>query len=242
MMIVEKPWVFATKQVPECVTCSNDLFSCQHPHISNLSRVRGGVANILLGSSTLHNVWRSRSWDSRKVTNFHYDTIIGGKIHDTHYSYLVNTQHWTGAGNIVIACGNNNADSAYNDSYDAIVAQYMSLVKTLFRQNDRHQIVIASLLYAPKYCDASLPRHKNMLEKVRRVNRWIHKFNKKHTGLQFDIGKYGVDGDPMEGDSIIYNYHEWKEPSRDRKLHLTDSIKDEIAQKLVRLYRDMEEL
>ena len=240
-MTVVKPWVFATKPVPECVTCSNRLFSCQHPHITNLSTIRNNHSNILIGSSTLHNIWRSKYF-IRKVDNFHYDTIIGGKIHDSHYSYLVNTEHWSGDANIVIAVGNNNADSAYGDSYSSIVAQLQSFVCSLLRQNPRHKVVIASLLYAPKYCDHSLPRHRNMLDKVRRVNRWISKFNKKQTGLQFDIGQYGVDGDPMAGDMIEYRYDDWKEPSTSHKLHLIPSVKDEIAKDLVKLYRSMEDL
>ena len=56
-MTVTKPWIFATKPVAECDPCSTEIFSVCHPHITNLCRLQGdSPANILLGSSTLHNV------------------------------------------------------------------------------------------------------------------------------------------------------------------------------------------
>ena len=237
-----KPWVFATKPVPECPTCSNHLFSCQHPHISNLEKLSSPVrseANILLGSSTLHNVWR---FFKGGVPGFHYDVIIGGKIHDTHYSYIVSTARWEGRANIVIAAGNNNADFAYNDSFSSITTQLESLVRTLLRQNQRHRIVIATLLYAPKYCDPGLPRDRNMTEKVRSVNKWITNLNNIMTGLQFDISKYGVMGDPQSGPVVQHNYQYWREPQVNRKLHLVDSVKQEMARELMNLYREMNHL
>ena len=237
-----KPWVFATKPVPECATCSNHLFSCQHPHISNLedlTRLVRPEANILLGSSTLHNVWR---FFKAGVPVFHYDIIIGGKIHDTHYSYLFSTAGWEGRANIVIAAGNNNADFTYNDSFSSITTQLESLIRSAIRQNSRHRIVIATLLYAPKYCDPGLPREKNMTEKVRRVNKWITNVNKDLTGLQFDISKYGVVGDPQTGPVVQHNYSQWREPQVNRKLHLVDCVKLEIARELMNLYRDIKNL
>jgi len=244
-MTIDKPWVFATKPVPECNTCSNNLFSVQHPHLSSLSKVAwsrsSSNVNILLGSSTLHNVWRCEPFRGQ-VSNFYYDIIIGGKIHDSHFSYLANTESWQGCGNIVIACGNNNADSVYNDSFYNITCQLESLVLSLKRQNKRHNIVISSLLYAPKYCDSSLPRNKNMLEKVRKVNRWIYKFNKEETGYQLDLGQCGVIGDPLVGERIEYRYSDWREPDVRRKLHLVDSVKTSIAKDLVTLYKKLDEL
>jgi len=186
-------------------------------------------------------VWRCDPFRG-KVANFYYDIIIGGKIHDSHYSYLANTETWQGCGNIVIACGNNNADSVYNDSYYNITRQLESLFMSLKRQNKKHNIVISSLLYAPKYCDSSLPTNKNMLDKVRKVNKWIFEFNRTQTGYQLDLGQFGVIGDPLVGDKIKYRYNDWREPDIRRKLHLVDSVKNNIAKDLVKLYRKLDEL
>ena len=235
-------WVFATKQVPECHICSNHMFEICHPHLTTLGQVTRSrsTANILIGSSTLHNVWKYGQFRN-KVTDFYHDIIIGGKIHDSHFSFLENTKGWKDAANIVIACGNNNADFQYNDSDEDIITQLESLVHSIERQNRRHNIVIASLLYAPKFCDNSLPKHRNMLNKVRKVNRWIYKFNRNQTGLQLDISKYGVIGDPSEGSYINHEYKDWREPNVDKKLHLVDSVKEKIAAELIELYKKLDD-
>lgn len=235
-MTVPKPWIFATKPVAECPPCSNQIFSVCHPHITNLRRLQGdGETNILLGSSTLHNVWRCPGF--RGVKQFHHDIIIGGRVHDSHYSYLQHSQGWQGAANVVVACGNNNIPTS--DCGQDIILQLLSLVMSIKRQNKNNKVVVASLLYAPKYCDRSLPASRNMLEKVRTVNQWIREFNEDETGIQFDIGKYGVRGDPTRGDQIIHCYKDWREPAVDRKLHLTDQVKNEIADDLVRVFQDL---
>ena len=75
-----------------------------------------------------------------------------------------------------------------------------------------------------------------MLKKVRSVNRWIEDFNSRETGIQFDLGKYGVIGDPSKGDYVVHEYKEWKELNVERKLHLTDQVKNEIAYHLVNIF------
>jgi len=169
-MTITEPWIFATKPVAECPPCSNKIFSVRHPHITNLSRLRGQKkANILLGSSTLHNVWRCGNF--RGVRDFCHDIIIGGRVHDSHYSYSHHSKGWAGPSNVIIACGNNNIPTS--DSAGDIIFQLKSLVLSIKRENKHNKVVIASLLYAPKYCDKSLPPSRNMLEKVRSVNKWI---------------------------------------------------------------------
>ena len=39
--------------------------------------------------------------------------------------------------------------------------------------------------------------------KVRAVNRWISEFNQEATGVQLDLGMYGIEGDPMVGEVKI---------------------------------------
>ena len=232
-MTVSQPWIFATKPVAECGPCSNEIFSVRHPHITNLGLQGGGQANILLGSSTLHNVWRCPAF--RGVQQFHHDIIIGGRVHDSHYSYLQHSQGAEGAAVVVVACGNNNIPTS--DTGQDIIVQLLSLVMSIKRQNKNNQVVLASLLYAPKYCDQSLPASRNMLEKVRTVNRWIRDFNSDETGVQLDLGQYGVRGDPTRGDHINHCYTDWREPAVEKKLHLTDRVKNEIAEDLVRVFK-----
>ena len=236
-MTITKPWIFATKPVSECGPCSNDIFSVRHPHITNLHRLQcQRRPNMLLGSSTLHNIWRCGEF--RGVREFCHDIIIGGQVHDSHYSFLHSTEHWPGPSNIVIACGNNNIPTA--DSGQDIIFQLKSFVRSIKRQNPDNRVVIASLLFAPKYCDKSLSPSRNMLKKVRSVNKWVEGFNRRETGVQFDIGKYGVIGNPSEGDNVLHSYQDWKEPQIGRKLHLTDNVKNEIAFDLVNVFKRLD--
>ena len=38
---------------------------------------------------------------------------------------------------------------------------------------------------------------------MRTVNRWIADFNREATGVQLDLGVYGIEGDPMVGEVKI---------------------------------------
>ena len=42
--------------------------------------------------------------------------------------------------------------------------------------------------------------------KVRTVNRWIAEFNREATGVQLDLGVYGIEGDPMVGEVKILTF------------------------------------
>jgi len=233
-----KPWVFSTKPVPECGICSNHLFSVCHPHITNIGSLKGkkeNITSILIGSSTLHNVWKSKEFRPNFPT--YHDCIIGAQIHDCHASFLYQLGSWSGQLNVVLACGVNNVSTM--DSAKDIIFQLKSFASSIKNLNSRNQIVIGSLLFAPKYCDTSLPLHRNMLVKVREVNSWIEEFNKEETGIMLDLGKRGVVGDPMQGNSIMHNYRDWREAMIEKKLHLSQNIKDDISRELVKVFTDM---
>eukprot|EP00090_Calanus_glacialis_P000442 TRINITY_DN10266_c0_g1_i1.p1 TRINITY_DN10266_c0_g1~~TRINITY_DN10266_c0_g1_i1.p1 ORF type:complete len:243 (-),score=77.16 TRINITY_DN10266_c0_g1_i1:102-830(-) len=241
-MTLGKPWVFATKPVPECAICSNHLFSVCHPHITSLTsyhgRQVGDITSLLLGSSTLHNVWKSHKFKPKFLTD--HDCIIGGQVHDCHASFLHQLVGWSGQLNVVLACGVNNVST--KDSASDIIFQLKSLVASIKYQNAKNKIVIASLLFAPKYCDSRLPRQKNMLHKVREVNSWIEQFNKEESGLMLDLGRRGVEGDPMQGSSVVHKYQDWRENVVERKLHLQQEVKDDIARELVDVFTSMRQL
>ena len=48
-----------------------------------------------------------------------------------------------------------------------------------------------------------LPCKQKIRLKVRAVNSWIYDFNREATGVQLDLGAYGVDGDPMVGEVML---------------------------------------
>lgn len=237
-----KPWVFSTKPVAECNICSNHLFSVCHPHITSLSGVLKNLTdeplNILLGSSTLHNIWKCPTFKTRFRTD--YDCIIGGQIHDCHASFLCQIGQWSGPLNVVLACGVNNIPTG--DSALDIIFQFKSLISTIKNLNVKNKVVVAQILFAPKFCDSSLQSNRNMLHKIREVNKWIKEFNHEETGLHLEIGKYGVIGDPMKGRKVQHNYLEWNEKIVARKLHLVPEVKNKIAPDLVSVFRRMQEL
>ena len=45
--------------------------------------------------------------------------------------------------------------------------------------------------------------HEHFYVKVRAVNKWIEEFNREATGVQLDLGVYGIEGDPMVGEVKI---------------------------------------
>jgi len=255
--IVDKPWKFSTKNVDECNICSNELFSVCHPHISSIAeRAKDESAEesytcticrsdhlkdeqkvrrrVMIGSSTLHNIWAEAAYNPGYHIDF--DCIIGGQIHDVHASFLQQYMDITEPMDIVIACCHDNVSTP--DTASDIIFAFRSLVKTIQEQNRDNRVVIASLLFAPKYCDVGIPPSRNMLEKVRVVNRWIADFNREATGVQLDLGVYGVEGDPMVGE-VKHRYTDWREPSIDRKLHFSAAVKAKIASQLVGVYESL---
>jgi len=251
--IVDKPWKFSTKNVDECNICSNELFSVCHPHISSIAerskddgeedsyscticrsshaRHESGRRKVVIGSSTLHNIWAEAAY--KPGYHIDFDCIIGGQIHDVHASFLQQYMDVTEPMDIVIGCCHDNVPTP--DTASDIIFAFRSLVKTIQEQNRDNRVVIASLLFAPKYCDVGIPPSRNMLEKVRTVNRWIADFNREATGVQLDLGVYGIEGDPMVGE-VKHRYTDWREPSIDRKLHFSAQVKAKIASQLVDVY------
>ena len=65
-------------------------------------------------------------------------------------------------------------------------------------------------------------------------------FNRRETGVQFDIGNYGVIGDPYKGVNILHSYEDWKEPIIGKKLHLSDKVKNEIGIDLVNVFHKLD--
>jgi len=255
--LVEKPWKFSTKNVDECAICSNDLFSVCHPHIStaaerekeaesetfscsicrkNHEKKEKGRRKIVLGNSTLHNLWKESTYEP----GFHidFDCIIGGQIHDVHAAFLHQYALDTEAMDIIIACGVDNVPTT--ESASTIIFQLRSLVKTIEEHNRDNRVVIATMLYAPKYCDLGVPPSRNMLAKVREINSWILEYNCEATGLQLDLSLHGVEGDPSQGE-VKHRYQDWREPSIDRKLHFAPAVKAKIATQLIGVFNGLDE-
>jgi len=246
---------FATKNVDECNICSNQLFEVCHPHISTQQiearfqthnyfcpichkqhpKQVAGRRSMVLGSSTLHNVWKVPSYKP----DFHvdFDCIIGGRIHDVHASFLDQYTKFTEPLDIVLACGVNNIPT--DDTAKDIIFQFKSFVKSIKEHNDKSRVIVATLLYAPKYCDNRLSNNNNMVEKVREVNKWIEDYNQQETGKHLKLHLHGVEGDPSVG-NLIHKYNDWREPQWDRKLHFSQDVKSLIARDLVKLFNELQ--
>ena len=249
-----------SEDIEECRICSNELFEVCHPHISTQliesrwdtqsyfcpifkkqhPKQSEGRRSLVLGSSTLHNIWKV----SEYKPNFHvdFDCIIGGKIHDVYASFLYQYAKMKEPLDVVLACGVNNISST-DSAYD-IIFQFKSLVKSILQHSEEQghaqpsRVVISSLLYAPKYCDSRLNPQYNMVEKVRAVNKWIQEYNEKATGKQLDLHLHGVIGDPSYGE-IKHRYEEWREPNWERKLHFSQKVKGTIAKDLMKVFFDL---
>lgn len=221
---------------------------CRVPHKPYEYLSPKGRRRIVLGSSTLHNLWKSKSYKP----NFHidFDCIIGGQIHDVHEAFLLQYKEVESPMDILLACGVNNIPTS--DSAESIIFQFKSFVNSIdkhkgcyneeYEKKFNNKIVICPILYAPKYCDKSLPHSDNQLTKVIRVNKWIQNFNLNRTGFHLNIDiEHGVKKAPEETDHVIHHiYDHWKEPSILKKLHLTPDRKDIIAKQVVELFKNLE--
>ena len=138
-----------------------ESYSCTMCRSSH-ARHEQGRRKVVIGSSTLHNIWAEAAYNP----GFHidFDCIIGGQIHDVHASFLQQYMDITEPMDIVIGCCHDNVPTP--DTASDIIFAFRSLVKTIQEQNRDNRIVIASLLFAPKYCDVGIPPSRNMLEKV----------------------------------------------------------------------------
>ena len=132
---------------------------CRHEHAKEEKQ---GRRRVVIGSSTLHNIWAEASY--KPGYHIDFDCIIGGQIHDVHASFLQQYMDITEPMDIVIGCCHDNVPTP--DTASDIIFAFRSLVKTIQEQNRDNRVVIASLLFAPKYCDVGIPPSRNMLEKV----------------------------------------------------------------------------
>lgn len=251
---------FKTKDVAECKICSNELFEVCHPHISTqevISRFNAfrfscpickrshgnnspdGRLSIVMGSSTLHNIWKSGTF--RPKFHIDFDIIIGGRIHDVHYAFMAQYAELDLPMDVVLACGVNNMPTS--DTAEDVIFQLKSFVKSI-QQKSHHskpnRVVISTILYAPKYCDNSLREKDNMREKVRQVNAWIEQFNEENTGEHLRLHLHGVKGDPAVG-ALEHRYDQWNEPQKMRKLHLNLETKAVVAKDLLRIFENLKE-
>jgi len=252
--------IFKTKDCPECDICSDDVFEIRHPHFSTQKTTpkRGGHyfcrlcrknhskessrLNVVLSSSTLHNLWKNPSFKPDQHIDF--DTIIGGRIHDIHASFLYQYSELTSPMDIILVCGVNNVPT--EDTSQQMIQQFESLIKTIKNQSIQNnhkipnRIVLCTVLYSPKTCDKSIPPHLNMTQKVREVNNWIHEFNESETGEHLKLHLNGVYGDP-DTENLVHRYDEWREPEIKRKLHLTNEVKDRVATQVIQLFRKIKQ-
>lgn len=250
----------------KCFLCSNELFQANHHHISTeyitsrfssseyfcpLCRIHHNNLThsqerkrVVFGSSTLHNVWKAEEFKP----DFHIDfeIIIGGRIHDVNAAFLYQFSSSKTPMDIILACGINNIpnDTSTSDSAEDMIYQYkvfLDWIKLpLVDLAEGSRVVIATIPYAPKHCDRSLPQSAKMVEKVRRVNEWILEYNSGSTGIQLRLDLHGVVGNPALGKHVVHRYLDWQEPQIDKKLHLNKEVKRVIAKELVQVFTSLQ--
>jgi len=50
-----------------------------------------------------------------------------------------------------------------------------------------------------------------------------------------------VVGDPgREGTRVVHRYADWREPDREKKLHLSNNVKSDVASDIVTLFKKLE--
>ena len=113
---------------------------------------------------------------------------------------------------IVLACGVNNVpnEGPRPDTAEDIIFQYKTFVDYIKLHSaeleEASRVVIATIPYAPKHTDRTVPGSSEMVDKVRKVNAWIVEFNEGCTGLQLRLDLHGVVGDPSKGKEVVHRY------------------------------------
>jgi hypothetical protein len=109
-----------------CQICQN-----KHPDPKTLP----GRRKLVLGSSTLAHLWKTRGY---KNAEFHvdFDFIIGGQIHDVHLSWLRQYKDLGSPFDIILACGVNNIPTS--DSAEQIIFQYESFLQSIHAHSKEH--------------------------------------------------------------------------------------------------------
>lgn len=255
----------ATKDCEECKICSENVFEVCHPHISTrqslldkanhngdswclICRQKHPVKQeermkVVLGSSTLAHLWKTRTFSSNLKCHIDFDCIIGGQIHDVHGSFLDQYYDMSTPLDIVLACGVNNILT--QDSVQTIVRSYQSFIKDIQRHGAKYsvtnRVVICPILYAPKYCDDRLAPAQNYLEKVFGVNQWIHRFNQSESGITMNLDQQGVISVP-DGPSggVRHDYSKWREPNWQRMLHMGREAQESAAKQLLEVFDILE--
>jgi len=269
----EKRRRISTKDCQECQICSDNVFEVCHPHLSAIEMLKKkgadgkstfpiwcqicqakhidpkldkhGRHRIVLGSSTLAHLWKTKGFHSQYHIDF--DCIIGGQIHDVHLSFIRQYQNMASPLDIVLACGMNNVPTS--DTTDDVILQFESFLSSIRDHSEKHQhttpnrVVICPLLFAPKFCDAKLQQKENHLSKIISINKWIKEFNENTTGLQMEMDKFGVKNIPKSSDEIVEHvYEEWNEPQWNRMLHLSSDSKSKVAQQLLEVFTKLDRL
>ena len=215
-----------------CPVCSTSLNTVRHAHLTDMSKLDGNVRNnLLFGSSTLVNVQHHEK--VKAIPNFYFSFIIGGKINDVCKNFIQESRNWTSPQNILISVGINDI---WRKSTVELITELENLVEVIKMQNNENRVVLSTLLYAPRYCHSSLPRHANLRGSISFVNRFIGKYNKENTELSLDLSKYGLEQPVTQSSPIKFNYNAWREPSVTDKLHLKYEYKVSIAAEIFTIF------
>jgi len=233
--------MISTRRIIERFRDGHGGFFCPICRIKHISVTDlGGRRRVVIGSSTLHNVWRGEAF--RPDSHIDFEMIIGGCIHDLNAAFLYGFGDTTDPMDIVLACGVNNIPT--DDTADSIIFQYKSFVAWIRLHSQRlcfespSRVVIATIPYTPRHCDASDRNY----EKVRAVNAWIREYNEAATGLDLRLDLRGVVGDPgREGTRVVHRYADWREPELEKKLHLSNSVKGDVARDIVNIFKKLGE-
>ena len=218
-----------------CPVCSTSLNTVRHAHLTDLSRLNGNVRNnLLFSSSTLVNVQHHEK--VKAIPNFYFSFIIGGKINDVCRNFIQASRQWTSPQNILIAVGINDI---WRKSTVKLITDLENLVEVIKMQNNENRVVLSTLLYAPRYCHSSLPRHANLTGSISFVNRFIRKYNKENTELSLDLSKYGLKQPVTQSSPIMFNYNAWREPSVRDMLHLKYDAKVDIAAEIFTIFSQL---
>ena len=210
---------------------------------------------VLVSSSVLHEHFLS-DYEGDKV-HMDYVTAPGAKIEELEQMWEREYREVKKEIDVLLVAGGNNIRS---DSLSQFMHRVHNFLNTVMAHNKNNTFRVATLLMSPCYVwfegngPVPTPGYDNKLEKVVEINKQIASFNQDQFELQKELYKRWGGGEVGEKDPTpMFHTHgvrnwrgkqqhrmnKWRESVVEKKLHLTDKGRNDLARFAGRYFQEM---
>ena len=194
----------AEMRIMQCVewSTSNRSYLCPTCQERHPARLDYGL-NVCLADSQLHEFHRPREsgvFCPPDKIHVDWNTIPGATIPTLQHAWQVDYKKYRRPMRILLVAGVN--DLLKGGTFTSITNSILTLKQTVDLQNQYHpskqnELVVATILNPPKLCwfpdnGAPPPGHRNRLQEITEINKWIVEFNDSYGNLTPRFHRFGV--------------------------------------------------